>query len=177
MSQEQNGGERRYPIQTAAPRQVRMSDFGVARNQDGQDVEFQTLMRGSVTEEEFHLMFGPDARLVDALSYETASVDDWTIRLPACDVLAEESDQSAQHALIRAARQRDNLPVLDDAAIREVALGNREISAAAAMFLMEMVGESAGGICTDRELGRMDSEGLTLADFMRTSDDGQNPEE
>ena len=40
---------KRYPISTPAPRPFKLSDFSMARDQDGEDLTFETTIRGEVS--------------------------------------------------------------------------------------------------------------------------------
>ena len=68
---------KRYPISTPAPRPFKLSDFGMARDQDGGDLTFETTIRGEVSLEEFRAMFGPDRNIVGAMAYSSTSRDGW----------------------------------------------------------------------------------------------------
>ena len=91
---------KRYPISTPSPNLIKLSDFGLARSIDGDDMAFETTIRGEVSLEEFKAMFGPDHNIVEAMAYSSTSRDGWAITVTAEDVLAAEGTNTMQHLII-----------------------------------------------------------------------------
>ena len=157
----------RYPISTPAPRPVKLSDFGMARDQDGGDLTFETTIRGEVSLEEFKAMFGPNRNIVGALAYSSTSSDGGTITLTAEDVLATEGTNTMQHLIIDGLLDQIGMDPMEVDEIGRRALGINQISPDAVRFLMEMRDRAKTPQEADviAELRRLEEAGLGMIHF------------
>ena len=158
---------KRYPISTPAPRPFKLPDFGMARDQDGGDLTFETTIRGEVSLEEFRAMFGPDRNIVGAMAYSSTSRDGWAITVTAEDVLATEGTNTMQHLIIDGLLAQMGLDPMEADEIGGRALGVNQISPDALLFLMEMRkrAETPQEADVITELRRLEEAGLGMVHF------------
>ena len=161
---------KRYHITRETPAPVRMSDFGVARDDDGADAVFHTTFSGEVTPDEHRAMFGADADIVRDMSlWIFTPKDRLSVLICADDVLACQSWNTSHQFIINAFREDEGLPPLGDDIIEDAGLGWGEIGPDATLFLMEMYDGVSSALDTDpkEQLARARERGFTIADFMR----------
>ena len=164
-----NDPERRFRIQRAAPRPVRLSDFGLSRDDDGADVEFRTMFTAHVTVAEFKAMYGPDENIVYYMIHDAVIADGWTITVGSEEVLCCETGYPMQQVLIDAMLLDAGQSSLRYPELQERARDYSDITPDAVQFLLEMFdkAEDPTLVDTEKELARARDQGLTLSDFLR----------
>ena len=160
---------KRYPISTPAPRPFKLSDFGIARDQDGEDLTFETTIRGEISLEESKAMFGPNRNIVVAMAYSSTSSDGWAITVTAEDVLATEGTNTMQHLIIDGLLAQIGMDPMEADEIGRRALGINEISPDAVLFMMEMRDQAETPQEADiiAELRCLEEAGLGMIHFCR----------
>lgn len=162
--------EKRYRIERESPVPVRMSDFGVARDDEGADVMFHTCFTGEVSVDEYRAMFGEAADIVrDMCIVVLTPMDRLPVHVTANDVLACDSWNTSHHFIINAYREEAGLPRLGDEVIEDAGLAYGEISPDAVLFLMEMYDGVPSAVSANpaEQLAKARERGLALSDFVR----------
>ena len=147
-----------------------MSDFGVALDREGTDMEFNTTFTGKVTVAEYQAMFGMGASIVRDMSHYTVSdVDGIALQVFPNDVLACETWNSMHHIIINAFLTDVGFKKMEDPDIEDRARCYDDISPDAALFLMEMYNRASNvnRVNHRAELLRARAAGLSLSDFLR----------
>ena len=158
-----SGPDARYLIRRPAPRPQRISDYGLARSEDGADLEMLTMLEAELTVQEFHAIFGPEASITDAMIRPVTNSDNWDVVLTIRDVMTEDGGSDMMGYAIRALLTEAG----EDAPARLRPLGRNEIGPAALNHLLEAWANTVTrhGVDPMDEARRLARAGLGLQDF------------
>ena len=158
-----NATEPRYRIRRPAPRPYRISDFGLARSDDGEDLDLLTTIEAELTPAEFHAIFGPNASITEAMIQPVSNADGWDVTLTHEHVLGIDQVSTMQSYAIRALLTDAG----ENAPARLRALSVKEISPAALHYLLEAKAkvEEQHGVDPMDEMSGLSNAGLGLPDF------------
>ena len=162
---------KRYRISKPAPAPVRLSHFGIARDEAGADAAFTTTFEGMVSAAEYRQMYGAEADITTAMIHQSYDRDGWAVKIGVADVLAAENEAgSMQSVIISALREQEGLAPLTGREAAAQALGHGEIAPEAALFLMQMYSHAfrPEEVRVEQEMQRLQNAGLGLRDFCRT---------